>query len=178
MDFYNAEKYALMCNTPLVQQHWDTPEWGDYIYTEEYGRKVLGFDWLRIGALAYNNKIVKFAMLPDITKFSAKTYPEGSIPDFLEIKSGEYVVMTIKNPIWQPKVEQILKMFKTHKHGTGGVLRNFTDDAFGSKPDMYYRQFDYLEQQLLAYFMKIINALFWLESRCGWFTIEQCKRLS
>jgi hypothetical protein len=178
MDLYNAEKYANMCNNPLIQQHWSLPQWGDYIYVEGHGRVVLGFDWLRVGKYLDSRRHVKFAMSPEIT---AMHVDKDVLPDSVCIMSGEYRVVTIPSPIWQPKVEQILDMFRTHEYGIGGILKGFADDAYGYGSDAgaytYYRQFDHIEQKLLAYFMKLINRLYWMESEQGWFTLEQCKRI-
>ena len=176
MNLANAEKYARMCDVPLVQQYWTNPEWGDYVYVEGHGRVVVGFDWLKVtGYLVSGYPCVKFAMM---TGPNVVTIDSSKLPDSLMMKSGEYIIASISKPIWQPKIEQIIEILKLHNYATSEILIKFGEDiAYGRDGYTYYKQFDHIEQKLLAWFMKKINRLYWMESKNGWCTLEQCRRI-
>lgn len=180
MNLYNAEKYANMCDIPYIQCYWKEPQWGDYIYVEEHGRVVLGFDWLRISSYCKEQRTVRFAILQEPTLSNMKIDTD-EMPNVLQVKSGGYVVMKVRRPIWQPKMEQILDMFQDNGLKARDVLRRFSDEAYGYEYTKefytYYRQFEHIEQKLLAYFMKCVNRLWWMEGVQRWCTIEQCKKM-
>lgn len=176
MDLYNAEKYAKMCETPFVQKYWSGPEWGDDIYVPDGGALTVGFDWLRVSEyFRQGQRIVKFAMMQEPKMIHIEP---DRLPDIVQVKSGEYIIVTIQNPIWLPKIEQILKIIDEHgKFDIPKVLRELGRESSEGEMWYYFRTFDFWRQKFLAYYMKHVQHLYWMEGNKGWYTLEQCKKM-